>query len=702
MSDQTLTSRPTGAPSGRLASHWRTLPAGRRVQAICVAVIVMILMLFMAMPSGKAVLQITINTSMPGELQVYFEQGSGFSEDRSSKQQFAAGESLLTFLLPPGKTRSFRLDPPANLADFRIDRIGLAASATGTTGLPLSGGTLQAIAQIDTMEQQADGSTMFRLAADASDAQILFTPANISPFLDQQHSAFELLGWLLIALCAVIALGLWLGERHGHVALATVALGLIIAMACFATTSRSVSPDERLHEADARYFTVHWSPPRIDSEAMLPSYNASPYGVSYLSEWNVTYLLAGKFSNLGNRLGIDDRIGFRLYQAGMFAGILCLVLLLRIPRTAAIPLLITPQIWYLFSYMNGDALPLAASLLASALMFAPGSKLTSFIRRSAPIDPSMLVHVATFIICFAVLVVSKRNYWPVAAFLAVAAAIVPLQMSLRTVAAASVLLLLAIVGAAGGGALASTYGNGITILAAGIALLCTAILAHWALGRSRSMDARRNALRYAGVFITAAFLTSPWIVQDYRVNGGNSGKHAQVEAMREAHAAAAFKPSNTSPSGGIRIRDQGYNLGQMLSPPLQWQTSTFKSFFGVYGYMQYYATDTYYRVIAGCAMLLVILAIGSTLLVDPQGKSYLILAACSAFALIAASFLHSWTYDFQAQGRYIIGCTVLAMPFMFQLRMSNRVYVAANILVAALFLLGVYSFTQIGLPPLRG
>lgn len=698
-----MTATPSPPPVWeRACSQWRGLSVARRTQALCVATITLLLLLFTAMPpASRATLQLGVTSQVAGELQVYLEHGAGFSEEASSRQAFAAGSSTLSFDLPAGHAGGFRLDPPAGVSELRIDRIGLTGEpeARSIEGVD---GTLRPLADVESMQTLPGGGVQFRLPDGATDAQILYVPDHGVATESRPRQLLERAGWLLIGLCAVVILAVWLSQRHAHVLLAGISLGLVLVMACFALTSRSVSPDERLHEADARYFAERWSPPRLDSEAMLPSLKASPYGVSYLNEWNITYLLAGKFSNLTDRLGIDDRIGFRLYQAGILAGLLALVLLLGLPRSAAIPVLLTPQLWYLFAYMNGDALPLAASLLAAALVFAPSSRLRAFLCRTDPLDLRTLVQVAVFVGCFALLIVSKRNYWPVATFLAVGAAIVPLQMTPRAVAAAALLLLLAIIGAAGGSALTATYGNGILILAGVIALACAGTLVHWGVSGGLASTARRNILRYSGVFVLAAGLASPWIIADYRINEGPAGKAVQVEAMREAHAAAEFRPSQATPVGGIRMRDQGYSPAQLLAPPLSWQVSSFKSFFGVYGYMQYYAADALYWVFGIGVGLLLLIAVGSTLLVDPHGKSYLVLAACSALALIAASFLHSWTYDFQAQGRYLIGCLAFVMPFIFCLQATRRIYTAANILVAMLFLAGVYSFVWIGLPPLVG
>jgi len=682
-----------------LIEQWAALNPARRVQAFALLAATLLLIWCATMPAGNGDLVMKMTAPVAGEMQVYFDQGRGLSEEVSQKIEFPAGTSTLTFAVPQGTTYAFRIDPPSDIGRFAMESVYFAGMPANDAAKRYAG-TFQRAAEVDLAVPEPGSAQTLIVSQGAADPQVYFIPDTPVSSASSFRIASHRLGWGLALLGFGLALAIQLGLKDSHLKLSVVALGFILALSSFAITSTSVNPDEDLHEADARYFSSHWQPPRLDSPDMQATYAASPYGVSYLSEWNVTYLLAGKFGKVAQGLGFEERTGYRLYQAALFAALIALIVLLRLPAAASIPLIVTPQAWYLFSYMNGDALPFACAFLAAAIAFAPASRVRLFLAGAQNLDLRTLFQVAIFILCMAALIISKRNYWPVAAFIGAGAAIVPLRLGLRAVTALSILLLVAIVGVAGGRALTETYGTGITIAAGAAALVSALLLLQWAVNWKRRGGDIRLVIRLGSVLTAAALVASPWIIQDYRQNGGGHAKQATVEALREAYAAPEFRPSSTAPAPGLKMREQGYSLRQLVNAPLEWQSATAKSFFGVYGYMKYYAAGPYYWLIGGATVLLLLLGIGSTLFMDPQGRSHLVLAIACATSLVAASLLHSWTYDFQAQGRYVMGLVVLMMPFMFQFRASSRIYLASNVLVAAIFLLGCYSFVAVAMPAL--
>ncbi len=674
------------------------LPLFRWVQMLCFALMGLVLLVQAGLPARPSTLTFVVETPTAGELQVYFDQSAGYSEANSSKVVLEPGRNTVVFELPPGNTQALRIDPAADMRELAINHVSVQGSSSQVSDDDL----LSGIHAVHEMEggTAADGKGRYLITADATDPQLQLTPAIALHSSSEHHVRALEMSWVLFGLALVLALGLQLGVNGRHLNLAAVAFGLTLSLACLAITAYSVSPDEVLHEADASYFNLHWAPPDLQDPQMQTAYAASPYGVSYLAEWNVTYLLAGKFGNVLHSLDVAPRTAYRLYQAALFGSLIALLFLLRLPQPVAIPLIVTPQLWYLFSYMNGDALPFAAAFLGTALACVPGSRIAAFMStRSAP-DRTTLLHLTLFVLCFATLLISKRNYWPIAGFLAVAAAIVPFKLNLRMVSAISTIMLITIVGAAGGAALVETYGQGIAVAAAIATLACAAVIAHGALRLLRHSAMGMPVLRYASVFLSALLLASPWVIGDYVKNGAGTSKQAVVDHMREVHAAPQFKPSSNTQMPTLRLHTQGTPLHALLTPPLDWHKTTFRSFFGGYGYMQYFAGSTYYWLMAIGVVGLIGICVLSTLLFDPLGKRYFVLAGAAAASLVLASLLHSWTYDFQAQGRYVIGILVLTVPFMFHLQVSRRLSFAANIVAAALFVLSCYSFACIALPAL--
>lgn len=675
-----------------------SLPLFRWVQLLCIAVMMLVLLAQAGLPIRPSTLQVIVDSPTPGELQVYFDRDKGFSEADSAKVALTPGRTVAVFELPPGSTRALRIDPSADMQELAIERISLhGANSRISDGELLAG--IRPAHEVEPATAAGD-TRRFRITAGAADPQLQLSPAQALESSSARHAKALAAAWVLFAVALVLALALQLGADGRYLRLTLVAWGLILSLACMAITSHSVSPDEGLHEADATYFNTHWSPPNLQSADMQEAYIASPYGVSYLAEWNVTYLLAGKFGSVLDSLGVAPRTAYRLYQAVLFGALIGLLLLLRLPQAVSIPLIVTPQLWYLFSYMNGDALPFAAAFLATALVCVPGSRVTAFMSSGTAPDRKTLLHLAVFVVCFATLLVSKRNYWPIAAFVIVAAAIVPFRLNLRMVGAISTIMVVAIIGAAGGGALVEAYGQRVAVAAAVVAMACGLVIVHWAGQLLRQTDLRRSTMRYVLVFSGALLLASPWIIGDYIENGAGPAKQTLVDQMRETHAAPEFKPSSKVLMPTLKLQSQGAPLHALFSPPLDWHKTTFRSFFGGYGYMQFFAGPIYYGLVAAVVLGLLFVCMLSTLLFDPLGRRHLVLAGAAGVSLICASLLHSWTYDFQAQGRYIIGVLVLLTPFVFHLEVSRRIGVVANTLVIAAFALSCYSFACIALPAL--
>ena len=69
-------------------------------------------------------------------------------------------------------------------------------------------------------------------------------------------------------------------------------------------------------------------------------------------------------------------------------------------------------------------------------------------------------------------------------------------------------------------------------------------------------------------------------------------------------------------------------------------------------------------------------------------------------ALVLASFLHSWTYDFQPQGRYVMGLVVMMVPLFMRTGESQWGRVLFTAVALLLFVLSAASFTHIALPHL--
>jgi hypothetical protein len=209
---------------------------------------------------------------------------------------------------------------------------------------------------------------------------------------------------------------------------------------------QSVHPDEFSHLAAARYYYSHWIPPRADSPEIIGSYSA--YGASYLNELDIVYPIAAKVSQLWEVFGLEETTSLRLFNVLLFGGLLGIAAIFQKSWPTVVVLLLTPQVWYVFSYFNADALALFLSLVATMMYAAPHSPVSRFIEGERVSRAVLFV----FVVALGMLAVSKRNYLPVVFITAFFLAARHLQITVATAAlgAAGVALLLlkAIAGAA--------------------------------------------------------------------------------------------------------------------------------------------------------------------------------------------------------------------------------------------------------------
>src|SRR5262249_50758563 len=124
-------------------------------------------------------------------------------------------------------------------------------------------------------------------------------------------------------------------------------------------------PDEWVHVAAAQYYVDHWIRSPIGSPDLEPAVTKD-FGHSYLFELDMVYFVAGK---LTESIRLDSYFRLRLFNVALYA-ILIFTALFYYQEAPALALVlgISPQIWYVFSYFNGDAFPLFISLLAALLL----------------------------------------------------------------------------------------------------------------------------------------------------------------------------------------------------------------------------------------------------------------------------------------------------------------------------------------------
>jgi hypothetical protein len=171
-----------------------------------------------------------------------------------------------------------------------------------------------------------------------------------------------------------------------HLLLKIFLIAAIILSAAMALTSNfNRHPDEVHHLAAAQYYTNHFFPAEIGDPAVRDSY--SIFGVSYLNYHWAEYFFAGKFMLLISPVVQDPLIAARFFSVFLFAA-LAIFFIWRSKKDSRefiVPcfLLITPQIWYVFGYVNNDAFALFVSLIAAQQIAFPASVLNKFLASEA-------------------------------------------------------------------------------------------------------------------------------------------------------------------------------------------------------------------------------------------------------------------------------------------------------------------------------
>ncbi len=397
-----------------------------------------------------------------------------------------------------------------------------------------------------------------------------------------------------------------------------------------------VHPDEEAHVEAIAYYRDHLLPPPLDAEEIRSSY--SVYGYTRLASFELYYPIAGYVTRLLMPFKQAFTYDARLFSVFLFA--LLSLYAYRHPafRPFALPFLITPQVWYLFSYSNSDGFALCLATISAYQAAYKGSTLNRVLTEKN--FPNLSLHILWLGFVVGALFLLKLNFY--------------------------------------------------------FYILFLSFYLIWRVVNGDFSDQKLLWTRLGIVAMIGVALYAARIGVDFAVNGLDS-KQKQL-ALVETMAEPLYKPSTPLNKKHIYLymRDRGFSLGRILTKE-QWVGKTFISSFGAYGFTQYLGSNTYYDTvrIVGIAMLGILLL--SILIYGPPSTHWLfaITLGCAAL-LVAASLWQSWTISFQAQGRYLAPILPMFGILYFHTRpwLMNRVF---NGLVFAMFALGMYSFIFIGL-----
>jgi hypothetical protein len=467
-----------------------------------------------------------------------------------------------------------------------------------------------------------------------------------------------------------------------------LALAWLLAVSMAVVSAVDSHPDEAQHIAAGTYYLTQWLPPRADEAALLPS--LSHYGYTYLGDVDVSYFLAGKLASLLPAIAPYEHLRFRLFNLLLFLVLIVVYASRRDLFSPFVLLLLTPQLWYVFSYFNNDGFPLFLALLLANAAFGSRGHLAEAL--SGPWRPASLLPLLGSGVLLGLLVLTKSNYLPLIGFVVFVAFWRAFGLAAAAISVASAGPYLA--HARGFGAIPSSVAR--ASLALGVVTIASAVATRaW-----RSAPTRTAIARGALVLLAAVAVAAPPLTYDRIANGAGPEKAFALSAIAEKHADPAYRPSDASNADsffGLRLRDKGLALHELLLPPWNWPIQNQKSFTGYYGYMTIHGPAAYY--IAMFVLHLLLLAyLSFAILVrgDPAERQLLAFAAAFSGGVVFLSLYHSWFNDFQAQGRYLFPVLAFfAIPFTRSGRRFSARIVPA--LLGAVFVLSASSFVFVGL-----
>ncbi len=594
-----------------------------------------LLLAYYFLAANMAVVELHVETDKPTAFRIYYA---------TAPSQWSQEKSAAVHLKPEQTGYSFRLTDLRNIKELRIDTSEKPATVTVQSIVLRQSGFKPLL--IDSTEQfallrPANGIARFSY----TDEGFTVVPSSEDPFLvftlpplDRDFNAITEL-WrllLLVALAFLCAAAVPRFSRRYRFLLCC-ALAVLTLVGVMAGVSRyNAHPDEAVHVRAAAYYKNHLLPPPIGAPETLDTY--SVYGASRLHSGEIAYFFAGKFAQLLAPLQIRDYLAMRYFNVTLFAVMLILAVRWVPFRVILLPVMLSPQIWYMFSYFNSEGFGLVIALLISYQVVNRESLWNRML------DGEEIRCTACAIAALggllALLLLSKKNFY--------------------------------------------FYG------------LFLALYFIWRLWFKKTVLDRGSVFRLVSVVLIGISVFASVRFIDSYVNDFEKGRR-RAEAT-EKYASEMYKPSTPLKDkyAYLYLKERGVKAMDLLRHN-RWGEKSFRTAFGGYGYTSVSASEKYYDAVRYSSLLLLLVTTALVLVRGGlEGISLLLITTASATGLIALSFYHSWTMDFQAQGRYFLPIVGMASVFTFHARkyLANSI---CGLLFFTLFGISLYSFILVGL-----
>lgn len=602
----------------------------RLLFATCVALFVGSLYFYFFV--NTAFVDVEIKVSEPTDFKIYW----------AKPKMMYAEENMSVITAHPGRTTySFMLTEISKLERLRIDTHRYLGEATlrslrirqeGWTPIVLQ--TDEDFKRLMPLHQVADSrfdNDGFWVVSSGDDPNFELAIAPEYKGLDPLSLGVRMVAIFITVFCVTFfSMALIQGLRFVPLLLFGVWL-LIIVMA--GTSKRNAHPDEYVHLDATAYYEKEWLPPILEDPEIRHTYSA--YGVSRLNNGEVYYLIAGKLKALVHSFNMPDRMSSRLFNVILFGIIVLTTINSRFARMAAIPYLVSPQVWYVFSYCSSDAFALFMAFVAACQLIDPESLLHRYLKGDG--WWAKLSGILVLGLLLGTLFLLKKNYYPFIAFF---------------------------------------------YFCVLVKLFMTAQF-YW--------ERKEAVMRLVLISVVGLAIMGVRVGADHMVNG--TDRQERLAVLQEELAHPWYKPSAVLVDKHIALhmKDRGVPLTELITKDF-WFEKTFRSSFGMYGYFTICSPKVYYDLVRWSGLALLVFVVGSIVIRGGLVGNTLLAAVLGlSAALIGVSLYHSWTMDFQAQGRYLFPI----IPLLGILYGLNHRAVHSSFLslgVVLMYSLAVYNF----------
>ena len=405
---------------------------------------------------------------------------------------------------------------------------------------------------------------------------------------------------------------------------------------CFYIGSRSpfwLNPDEYEVRAAVRYYRTHWLPPDLRSDSIADAF--AVYGTSRHSEFNTFYFWAGKIGQFFK----DAALQSRWLNMGLFAAMAAVVVKYCKKYFALLfVLLLTPQLWFIYSYTTSDALDFFWGFLAVFQLMKEDSTLNRLLKGSISKKeiPSYLLLSFLFVNMFW----GKISFYPILLFV----------------------------------------------------FLILLIRLFDKQGEERKVLFRKYLILLG---LTFAIFAIRYMITDFRYYGFD--KYGVYNEVMELRATYEYKPS-TPPqeqAGSIYLYNKGVPLSLFFGE-MRFNQDLFSTFAGFFGNYNFGMADWYYFAMAGFYIALFGCLIYELIKMKSKRKwlEFAAVMGCIASQYLLV-FINGYFVDFQPQGRYMLPALLYVAYLVYTCKESKNNKVIRLILCGTC-ILSLYAYLTVG------